>query len=73
MLADLAGVRRFEIYDLRLRPSGDGLAYAEFRIESDVVTSTINGWYRLDLREAGGQWKIYGEEKLQPISRRSSR
>jgi hypothetical protein len=72
MLADLAGVRRFEIYDVRLRPSGDGFAYAEFRIESDVVNSTINGWYQLELRETGGQWKIYGEEKIQRISRRSS-
>ncbi len=72
MLADLAGVRHFEIDDLRLRPSDAGLAYAEFRIESDAVNSKINGSYRLELREVDGQWKIYGEEKLQPISRRSS-
>jgi ketosteroid isomerase-like protein len=69
LLARLVAVRRFEIYNLRLRSSGNGFVTAEFRIESDAVDSGIAGWYQLVLRTIGGQWKIHGEEKVQPLSR----
>jgi hypothetical protein len=69
LLARLVAVRRFEIYNLRLRSSRNGFVTAEFRIESDAVDSGIAGWYELELRTIGDQWKIYGEEKVQPLSR----
>ena len=47
LLPGFAGVRRFEIYDLRLLPSRDGSSIAEFRIESDAVARGVTGWYRL--------------------------
>jgi ketosteroid isomerase-like protein len=70
VLPGFAGVRRFEIYDFRLLPSGDGSSIAEFRIESDAAARRVIGWYRLQLRQIDGQWKIYGEEKLESVSRR---
>ena len=73
LLSSLAGVRRFEIYDVRLSPSRGGSVIAAFRIESDAVASDVVGSYRLELRQVGGQWHIYGEEKVQPVSRRSGR
>jgi ketosteroid isomerase-like protein len=68
LLASLVAVRRFEIYNLRLRSSGNGFVSAEFRIESDAVDSGVAGWYQLELRTIGDQWKIYGEEKVQRLS-----
>ena len=70
LLPGLAGVRRFEMYDFRLLPSPSGSAIAEFRIESDAVARGVVGWYRLQLRQVDDQWKIYGEEKVEPVSRR---
>jgi ketosteroid isomerase-like protein len=70
LLAGFAGVRRFEMYDVRLLPSRDGSVTAEFRIESDAAARDVVGWYRLHLRQVDGQWKINGEEKLEPVSRR---
>jgi hypothetical protein len=70
LLPGFAGVRRFEIYDFRLLSSRDGSSIAEFRIESDAVARGVSGWYRLQLRQIDGQWKIYGEEKLESVSRR---
>jgi ketosteroid isomerase-like protein len=72
LLSGFAGVQRFEIYNVRLS-TRDGSVIAEFRIESDAAGQGIAGWYRLVFRQDGGQWKIYGEEKLQPVSRRSGR
>lgn len=72
LLSRLAGVRRFEMYDVRVRPARDGSVHVEFRIESDAVNRGVAGWYRLELRPVGGLWKIYGEEKVQPVSRRRS-
>ena len=69
-LSGFAGVRRFEMYDVRLLPSHGGSVIAEFRIESDAVARGVVGWYRLQLRQVDGQWKIYGEEKVEPVSRR---
>ena len=57
-------------YDLRLLPSRGGSMIAEFRIESDAAARGVVGWYRLELRQVDDQWKIYGEEKLEPVSRR---
>lgn len=71
LISRLAGVRRFEMYDVRLRQSRQASVQAEFRIESDVMNRGVAGWYRLELQLVGGQWKIYSEEKLQPVSRRS--
>jgi ketosteroid isomerase-like protein len=73
LLSGLAGVRRFEMYDVRLLPSRDGSVIAEFRIESDAAARGIAGWYRLQLRHVDDQWKIYGEEKVEPVSRQSRR
>jgi hypothetical protein len=69
LLASLVTVRRFEIYNLRIRSSGNGFVSAEFRVESDAVGSGVVGWYQLELRMIGDQWKICGEEKVQPLSR----
>jgi len=69
LLARLVAVRRFEIYNLQLQSSRNGFVSAEFRIESDAVDSGVAGWYQLELRMIGDQWKIYGEEKMQPLSR----
>ena len=65
LVSVLAGVRRFEIYDVKLRSLPDSATRAEFRIESDAGNGRIAGWYRLDLRQINGEWKIVGEEKLQ--------
>ena len=72
LLPGLAGVRRFEMYDLRLLPSPSGSVIVEFRIESDAVARGVVGWYRLQLRQVDDQWKIYGEEKVEPVSRHST-
>ena len=69
LLASLAAVRRFEIYNLRLRSLRNGFVSAEFRIDSDAVDSGVAGWYHLELGMFGDQWKIYAEEKVQPFSR----
>jgi hypothetical protein len=69
LMSGFADVRRFEIYDVRLLPSRGGSVMAEFRIESDAVVRGVVGWYRLELRQVGGEWKIYGEEKLQTVPR----
>ncbi len=71
LISRFAGASRFDMYDVRLRPSREGSVLAEFRIESNAVNSSIIGWYRLEVRQVGGQWKIYGEDKVQPVSRRS--
>ena len=70
LLSGFVNVRSFEIYDLRVAPSRGGSMIAEFRVESDAAVREVVGWYRLDVRQVGGQWKIYGEEKLKPVSRR---
>jgi ketosteroid isomerase-like protein len=71
-LSEFTGVRRFEIYEVRLLPSPDGSVIAEFRIESDAAAHSVNGWYRLQLRQVDDQWKIYGEEKIEPLSSRGA-
>jgi hypothetical protein len=73
LLSGLKGVRRFEMYDVRLLSSRDTSVVAEFRIESDAVARDIVGWYRLELRQVGGQWKIYSEEKVQAMSKGGGR
>lgn len=70
LLSGLAGVRQFEIHEVRLLPSRDGSVIAEFRIESDAAARGVVGWYRLHLRYVDDHWKIYGEEKVEPVSRR---
>jgi len=72
LLSGFAGVRRFEIYDVRLQSRGDSVI-AEFQVESDAAAREVVGSYRLELRQVGNQWKIYGEEKTQSVSRRSGR
>jgi hypothetical protein len=69
LLSGFAGVRRFEMYNVRLLPSPGGSVIAEFRIESDA--RNVVGWYRLQLRQVDDQWKIYGEEKVEPVSQRA--
>jgi hypothetical protein len=69
LLGSLGAVRRFEIYNLRLRSLGNGFVSAEFRIDSDAVDGGVAGWYHLELGMIGDQWKIYAEEKVQPFSR----
>ena len=66
-------MRRFEIYDVRLTPGRSGSVLAEFRVESDAAARGVSGGYQLELRQVSSEWKIYGEEKLQPLSRRSGR
>lgn len=70
VVAGFAGVRRFEIYDVRLVPSRNGSMIAEFRIESDDGAGGVDGWYRLQMRQVDAQWKIYGEERVKPVSGR---
>jgi hypothetical protein len=67
----LAGTRRFEIYDLKLRTLADGSVLSEFRIESDAAGRRS---YRLHWRQIGSDWKIYREESsaVQRISRSRS-
>jgi hypothetical protein len=69
LLSALADVQRFEMYDVRLAPSRGGSVVAEFRVEADAQAQVVAGWYRLQMRPVGNQWKIYGEERIQPVSR----
>jgi hypothetical protein len=69
LLSGLADVQRFEMYDVRLAPSRGGSVVAEFRVEADAQAPGVAGWYRLQMRQVGTQWKIYGEERIQPVSR----
>ena len=73
IMRSLAGVRRFEIHQLRLRPSADGSVEAEFLIESDTADRKIPGRYILRLRQVDGQWRIYSEEKMSAVSRGRAR
>ena len=68
LMSRLAGVTRFEMYDVRLIQRDESVV-AEFRIESDIPG--VVGWYRLELHQVSDRWEISGEEKLQPVSRRS--
>ncbi|MEJ7607402.1 MAG: hypothetical protein WKF37_14335 [Bryobacteraceae bacterium] len=65
VLSGFSGVQRFEVNDLGLQPLSDGSVRAEFRIASNAP---IAGRYRLGLRLASGQWRIYAEEKVQRSS-----
>jgi len=70
----LSKVQRFEIYDLRVRRTGNDAAVAEFRVEWAAGGSAAAAvWYRLLLHRARGQWSISCEEQSVPISRRGDR
>lgn len=64
LVSALAGVRRFEIFDVRLRQSTEGAVLAEFRVESDAANGRLAGRYRLALRKVDSEWKIFREEKF---------
>ena len=69
LLSQLAGVRQFEMPDIRLQRAADGSVIVSFRMEADTQTSALNGPYRLVWRHSGGAWKIHSEERLQSVSR----
>ena len=71
LLSRLTGVRKFEMFAVRLLPSRDDSVIAEFRIDSDAEARGVAGWYRLHLRPVNNRWIIHEEEKLQAVSRRS--
>ena len=68
VLSEITGLQRFEMHDVRLLRSRDGSVTAEFRVESDTAAASLAGSYRLLLRQVGGVWKIYEEERVQPMS-----
>lgn len=70
LMSQLTDVRRFEMYDVRLTYFDNDSAIADFHVESDAGAPNVSGFYRLQLRQAGGQWKIYDEDVSQPVSRR---
>jgi hypothetical protein len=69
LLSQLAGVRQFEMPDIRLQRAADGSVVVSFRIEADARTPAVNGPYRLVWRHSGGAWKIHSEERLQSASK----
>jgi hypothetical protein len=73
LLSKLEDLRRFEMRDVRLMYLDSDSAIAEFRIESDAVTSGVAGFYRLELRQLSGEWKIAAEDVSQPVSGRRAR
>jgi hypothetical protein len=64
MVKRTGGVRRFEVYDLQLQRSSNGVIVAEFRVESDSKNQNIDGRYRLHLRSAGDVWRVHSQERV---------
>jgi hypothetical protein len=70
LMATLANVRKFEIYDLTIRDDpGSGVVVAVFRTEwqtSNHSNSSRAAWYRLTCRRRGSSWQIESEEATGP-------
>lgn len=76
LVENLAGIRRFEIRDLRIQELSRGSAVAEFRTDwsSGVAGSAVStASHRLLFRHINGQWKIQSEDDVQFLSLQRAR